>query len=111
MTQQDLFRPMARPHHAHRMVDTSITAYREIAPSLSARQQAVLTAIRSFSSPPTAGEVAERMKQRGQIVDRNGMAPRATELCDEGVLMKGAKRPCRITGRSAYTLVVIGEER
>lgn len=86
-----------------RMADTSLVAYREIAPSLSKREALVLNVILGFSYQPTAYEVVFAMKLRGEAKDANDVRPRITALCDKGVLIKGDKRPCTITGKQAYT--------
>lgn len=113
MSQQpDLFSPMARPHHSHRMVDTSITAYREIASSLSTRESMVLATMRHYAAAPaTAMEIARWMEIDGLIDDSNGCKPRLTALCKRGIVRKVAKRACRITGKTAWTLAIVGEER
>ncbi len=75
--------------------DTSREAYADIQP-LSDRQAAVLGLLKR-SEPLTNNEIADRL---GWPI--NTVTPRVFELRARGEVREIGKRPCRITGRSAY---------
>jgi len=85
-----------------RHLDTSREAYREVIPTLSARQAEVL-AVLETSSPLTNAELAEKL---GWSVNR--ITPRVLELREIGRVQDFGKRRCRVTGRSAYQWGVAG---
>lgn len=89
------------------MADTSLAVYRDvIVPTLGRREQMVSSwiafAIR-HAGAPTAMELVDRMRSAGVIRDGNEVKPRICDLAKRGVLVRGEKRKCRITGRTAYT--------
>lgn len=85
------------------MADTSLQVYREIAPSLPAREAAVLDALRQHQAPPTAYELFEWMSARRLAADLNSVRPRLTALLEKGLVAAGDKRPCGVTGHTVYT--------
>lgn len=96
---------------AKRVTETSIQAYREIAPSLPKREAAVLNAMQWHSyyagfAFPTAYELFEQMRRRGLATDLNSVRPRLTALEQRGLIEKGEKRTCTVTGKTAFTWVV-----
>ena len=93
---------MSMPLFKH-VQDTSIEAYREIAPTLQARERLVLGWLLQAKEPPTAYELFARMQAAGDAADLNSVRPRLTALESKHVIEKGAKRICRITGKRAYT--------
>jgi hypothetical protein len=90
-----------------RIADTSLAVYREIAPSLPRREQQVIDVLRTLPEPPTSYELFCVMHAKGLATDLNAVRPRLTELCDRGRLRKGDKRACAITGKTAYTYVIV----
>jgi hypothetical protein len=86
-----------------RVAETSAEAYRELQPTLNAREQSVLNALRTFEQPPTAYEIAKQMMARGIIKDVNGARPRLTALYQRGLVERCDKRRCSITGQCAFT--------
>lgn len=89
------------------VTDTSIEAYREIAPSLERRELQVLTALSLCANPPTAYELFEVMQRAGLVFDLNSVRPRLTSLCAKGYVVKGEKRRCAITHKTAYVYQVV----
>lgn len=83
---------------------TSAAALRELTPSLSRREQIVLDALADWrGDPPSAYELTRALQERGLVFDLNGVRPRISALVDKGLVTTGAKRRCRITGRTAFT--------
>lgn len=76
--------------------DTSREAYDTIAPVLSARQAVVLGLLEA-SEPLTNSEIAREL---GWPI--NTVTPRCLELREMGKVVELGKRPCRVTGRTAY---------
>jgi hypothetical protein len=91
------------PHVPKQIADTSILAYRAIAPSLPEREQQVLDTLATFREPPTAYEIARRMMQNGLILDVNMARPRLTRLHQRERVKHGPKRACAVTGHCVYT--------
>ena len=108
MTQPSLdwSRPAERPKQ---VADTSIAAYREIAPTLGEREALVLAGLHD-RAPMTAYELFRSMEADGLaddgLFDLNAVRPRLTSLCDKGLVTKGEKRACRITGKTVYTFTL-----
>lgn len=102
--QPDLFR------QPKRVSDTSIAVYREIAPSLPKREQAVVDALTGRLIPITAYELFALMHQRGTAFDINAVRPRLTALAAKGIVTKVGKRACSVTGKQAYTFRVASLE-
>lgn len=95
--QPSLFAP------AKQVAETSLKVYREtIIPSKETRQRRVLIALANCAEPPTAYELLEQMKRRGQASDLNDVRPRLTELKESGKVTRGEKRPCKVTGHTAF---------
>ena len=88
---------------AKQVRDTSIAVYREIAPSVPRREQAVLDALSMFAVPTTAYELFGYMRYHRTAFDLNSVRPRLTALLARHCVERCAKRPCRITGRTVYT--------
>ena len=75
---------------------TSLNVYRdEVEPTLSARQEAVLSAF-SRRENFTNLELARFLEW-----EINTVTPRVKELRDKGILEEHCKRTCRISGRTA----------
>jgi hypothetical protein len=83
------------------VADTSKDSYKEIVESnmVSNRQQEYLDMLNSLNEPSTDQEVT---KAAG-YGDPNYFRPRRKELYDNGFILRGMKRKCRITGRIVYT--------
>ncbi len=79
--------------------DTSIRTYlNEIAPTLGARQIAVLEAFEySTEEDMTNMEISKRIER-----EINTVTPRVHELRCLGILVESRKRPCRVTGRMCH---------
>lgn len=79
--------------------DTSIRTYlNEIAPTLGARQIAVLEAFEnSTDEDMTNMEIAKNIER-----EINTVTPRVHELRQYGILVESRLRPCRVTGRMAH---------
>lgn len=76
--------------------DTSERAFvREVVPTLSERHQRVMEALEE--GPATNTELASRL---GWPI--NTVTPRVHELRKKGVVVEDGKRPCMVTGRTAY---------
>lgn len=87
---------------------TSIEALREVLETLPHRERAVLGALWHWckvNAPrcPTAYELFEHMKARGEAFDLNSVRPRLTELHDRGLVETAAKRKCAVSGKAALT--------
>jgi hypothetical protein len=92
--------------------ETSRQAYREIAPTLAEREGQVygfLTGWLMVNQPPTAYELFDRMQRAGITKDLNAVRPRLTSLEAKGLIEKGPKRACRITGKTAFTWRLVTE--
>jgi len=91
------------------VADTSIQVYRDIVcPTKETRQRRVLLALSNFSSePPTAYELLTYMQRCRTAKDLNDVRPRLTELVKASRVRRGDKRPCRVTGHTAYTWSLI----
>ena len=85
---------------------TSLLAYLEIAPSLSARERLVFDAVVRFGSGLTARELFEAMKARGLVSEMNQVFPRLTALVAKRAIQYGPKRTDRYTGRLAGVVEV-----
>ena len=90
-------------HEQKRVAETSAIAYRELKPSLSQREEQVLNALRTFTEPATAYEVAGLLMRRELIRDVNYCRPRITALYARGIVVRCDKRPCEVTGKTAFT--------
>lgn len=91
------------------LADTSLQAYREIAPSLQQREALVLAWLRwatRAGSHPTAMELFAQMRAAGAVEDINSVRPRLTSLKERGRVVRGDKRTCSVTHKTAYTWVV-----
>jgi hypothetical protein len=90
--------------------ETSLQAYREIAPTLPVREAQALEALMlDFAEPPTAYELFSVMQDNGDAYDLNSVRPRLTALETKGLIEKGPKRACRITGKTAFTWRLVTE--
>jgi predicted transcriptional regulator len=77
--------------------DTSILAYRtDVEPTLNERQQRVYDALLA-NDPLTNSEIAAYLNW-----PINCITPRIFELRRMGLVFEDKKRPCRVTGRTAY---------
>lgn len=89
-----------------RVQTTSVQAYREIAPTLPEREALVLAGMQDCA-PMTAYELFRLMEADGLaddgLFDLNAVRPRLTSLEAKGLVEKGEKRVCRITGKTAFT--------
>lgn len=81
-----------------RVAETSLQAYREIAPTLQKREAEVLAAVRQHPNA-TAYELVRHMG----AFDVNQVRPRITSLFDKGLLERGEKRACLVTGKTVLT--------
>lgn len=94
---------------AKRVTSTSIAAYREIAPTLPEREALVLAGMQGHA-PMTAYELFRSMEADGLaddgLFDLNAVRPRLTALEARGLIAKGEKRACRVTGKTAFTWIV-----
>lgn len=89
---------------AKRVADTSLEAFRALVPFLSKREAEVVDGLRDFGrTQPTAYELFQWLRGRGAAFDLNSVRPRLTALSDRGVVTRGPKRTCAITGKTAYT--------
>lgn len=85
--------------------DTSIKAYRQDAlPTLSERQEAVVGALEALGTA-TNSELAHRLNW-----SINRVTPRVYELRKAGRVIEAGKRPCKITGRTAYEWILSKEQ-
>jgi len=82
-------------------VDTSIEAFNEVKKTLAKRQQEVYNAIFKFPNR-TSAEYAKLL-----LLPLRSVAPRITEMLQDGKIKRGDRRICFVTGGSAYTLSVI----
>ena len=78
--------------------DTSLQAYREIQPELPQREREVLAAVLLWPDR-TAYELVKLL----DAADVNGVRPRLTALQARGIVARGIKRECTVTGKTAYT--------
>src|SRR4051812_12238639 len=85
------------------MQDTSRAAYDAIRSTLTAREQAVWDALARCTVAPTAYELFAQMQQAGTAKDLNDCRPRISEMYERGCVERIGKRPCTVTGRTAYT--------
>lgn len=83
--------------------ETSRAAYQVILPTLPERERAVIEALARFTIPPTSYELYHHMSIRRDAVDLNSVRPRLSALSKRGVIVKGPKRACSITGFTAFT--------
>lgn len=78
--------------------DTSLHTYRkEVEPTLGERQQRVYDLLTVAGEDLTNSEIASRLSW-----PINTVTPRVHELRKVGLVAEAAKRPCRVTGRTAY---------
>lgn len=91
------------------VAETSIAAYREIAPTLQLREQQVLDMLATCVEPPTGYELFDRLKRAGIVFDLNSVRPRLTSLFDKGRIAKAGKRTCRVTGKTVFTWRLVHE--
>lgn len=77
------------------MQPTSLTAYRDVQPSLGERQALVLAALE--------GEMTNLEVARKLGWEINTLTPRMKELRDLGLVAQDGKRSCKITGNTAMT--------
>ena len=77
--------------------DTSLMAYIEVEPELGARQMHVLSVLRERGSLTNT--------ELSQVLNWtiNRVTPRIFELRALGCVVVVGKRPCRVTGRMAYS--------
>lgn len=96
---------MRQPSLLHNVADTSIEVFHTVVvPTKETRQRRVLIALANCAEPPTAYELFELMKRRGEASDLNDVRPRLTELFKElHKVVRCDKRTCRVTGHTAYT--------
>ena len=89
---------------------TSVDAYRDLADTLPAREQAVLIGLRrhwaSYRQAPTSYELFESMRADGCAFDLNSVRPRLTALWKKGRVIQQARRRCSVTGKTAYTWAI-----
>lgn len=78
--------------------DTSLLAYVELLPELSARQVIVFDAIRN--QPYSTAKELQRFLG---FWDANMIRPRITELWQAGLIVPAFKRECRVTGKRVLT--------
>lgn len=91
-----------------RIRDTTLEAFREVVTTLAFRERAALVGLTNYIAMnhafPTAYELYEYMKAKGDAFDINSVRPRLTGLCDRGaVVMNEQKRKCTVSGKSAHT--------
>ncbi len=83
------------------MIDTSLDAFNEVKKTLAKRQQQVYNAI--FKLPNrTSAEYAKTL-----LLPLRSVAPRITEMLQDGKIKRGERRTCFVTGGSAYTLRIV----
>ena len=96
------------------VADTSLEAYRHLQDSLPAREQAVLIGLRRYAivhgHAPTSYELFEAMRADGAAFDLNSVRPRLNSLFNKGDVVRLAKRPCRVTNKTAYTWAIQEEK-
>lgn len=80
--------------------ETRIKAYEESRSTASTRRVAVYQALKE-TGPMTAEELADELYRRGmvQLNHRSVVAPRLTELKEEGKVKTCGKRPSQFTGK------------
>ena len=76
--------------------DTSLWAYERASKDLGKKQKEVLDALRYFPDATNA-EIGARL---GWPINR--VTPRMNELRKQELVLQGGKRPCKITGSTAY---------
>jgi hypothetical protein len=87
----------------HDVADTSIQVYRDVVvPTKETRQRRVLIALANCPQPVTAYELFRLMKRHQHVSDLNDVRPRLTELWKAGKVERCDKRPCDVTGHTAY---------
>lgn len=87
-----------------RVQSTSVMAYREIQPELAKREAEALALVRRYPAATSSELMAYAC-----LRDPNTLRPRLTALEDRGLVTKGEKRQCRITGRTAFTWIAVHE--
>jgi hypothetical protein len=96
-----------RPPPQKRVQPTSSMALQQILETLPFRERAVFTALRRFIANhrllPTAYELFEEMKARGEAFDLNSVRPRLTELRDRRLVQTAGKKKCAVSGKAALT--------
>ena len=98
-----------------RVQGTSIAVYRDdIVPTLPRREALVLAGL-TDRAPMTAYELFRSMEADGLaddgLFDLNSVRPRLTALVDRGLVEKGEKRACTVTGKTVYTYRLVRGER
>ena len=82
-------------------------AFQEITESLPLRAATVLDGLRRYRRhhgiDPTSYELLRFLQHDDPALDLNGVRPRLTELRDADEAHTTGKRPCAVTGKSAYT--------
>ena len=78
------------------ITETSQKAFNDILPSIGNRQNAVLGALESLKEA-TNSEIARHLEW-----SINTVTPRTNELVKKGLVISVGKRPCKVTGRTAY---------
>jgi hypothetical protein len=93
-----------------RLAPTAIAAYREIQPTLCARQCFVRSLLEAFHAEydtwPTAKELLRFPVARyveARAIDPNSVRPRLFELHEQGYVAHGPKRRCCVTGKTVVT--------
>ena len=81
----------------HHMQTTSLEAY-YTHPSLGDHEQTVLVAIHAYPDS-TDREIARHLGKE----DPNWVRPRRFSLVEKGLVVKGKKRRCMVTGKNAIT--------
>jgi predicted transcriptional regulator len=76
---------------------TSLEAYDDIQPSLGARQEEILNAIKKLGCP-TNLEISKYKR-----IPINQVTPRTKELREMGLVVECEKRECGVSGRTAMT--------
>jgi Fe2+ or Zn2+ uptake regulation protein len=95
---------MRQANLLHDVADTSIQVYRDVVvPTKETRQRRVLIALANCSEPPTSYELFQQMRRDHTASDLNDVRPRLTELWKAGLIVRGEKRRCGVTGHTAYT--------
>lgn len=91
-----------------RVRTTSAAVYRDLQPSLQRREQIVLDALTAWQGPrPTSYELTRWLQADHLAFDVNSCRPRISALVDKGLLEPGPKRSCRVTGKTAFTWIVV----
>lgn len=89
-----------------RVRDTSIEAFKEVLETLGHRNRTVLVGLNNYIAKvqvcPTAYELFEWLKLRGEVRDLNSVRPRLTNLCEMGMVVMTTKRKCTVTGKTVY---------